>query len=215
MPVWSWEEIKAAGVHIFGQQESDFRVRYERWLGIPRYVLQLLDVAYQNSLDRAIDQCSLEILAQSFTSLTAHKQISDKLVHTQVKAGYLEGPIQIAGGYVEDRLVSKFVQAKDSDVEHFLAASGFNADAAAFRGEIFEKKKAHKILEEGNSSMCPDLSSDQPAQPAQPMPFPECSGTQLIENHDAIGKPDGGYGWPSSSNWNLVGLPAIYGSRVA
>lgn len=121
MPVWSWEEIKAAGVHIFGQQESEFRERYERWLGIPRYVLDLLDEAYQNSLDRAIDQCSLEIMAESFTSFTAHKQMSHKLVHVQVQKGYLEGPTKIAGGYIVERLIAKYVQAKDSD-EHFLAA---------------------------------------------------------------------------------------------
>ena len=140
MPIWSWEEIKAAGVHIFGQQESDFRDRYERWLGIPRYVLQLLDVADQSSLEKAIDQCSLEVLAQSLTSLTFHKQISDKLVHVQVKAGYLKGPTQIARGYIMDRLVAKYVQAKDSDLERFLAASGYNADAAAFRGKLLRRR---------------------------------------------------------------------------
>ena len=145
MPIWSWEDIKAAGDHIFGRQESDFANRYERWLGIPRYVFQLLDEADQNSLEEAIDHCSLDVPAQSFTSLTAHKQISHKLVHIQVKAGYLEGPTQIAGGYIKDRLVAKYVQAKDSEVTHFLAASRGNADAAEFRGKIFEKKKAHKI----------------------------------------------------------------------
>ena len=210
MPVWSWEEIKAAGIHIFGQQESDFRDRYKSWLGIPRYVLQLLDVADQNSLEKVIDRCSLEVLAQSFTSLTAHKQISDKLVHVQVEEGYLKGPTQIAGGYVEERLVAKYVQARDSDVEHFLAASGGNADAAAFMGKIFEKKKAHKILKEGGSFMCRDLSSDAADQPAQPMPFPKCSRTQIIKNHDAIGDlPAGVYGYPGSSNWNFAGIDAV------
>lgn len=141
MPIWSWEEIKAAGVHIFGQQESDFGARYDRWLGIPRFVLQLLDEAYQNSLEEAIDQCSLEVLAQSFTGLTAHKQISHKLVHVQVRKGYLRGPTQIAGGYIEDRLVAKYVLARDADLERFLAASGGNADAAAFLGKILRRRK--------------------------------------------------------------------------
>ena len=210
MPIWSWEEIKAAGVHIYGQPESEFRERYERWLGIPRYVLQLLDEADQNLLDEAIDQCSLEVLAQSFTSLTAHKQISHKLIHVQVKGGYLKGPTEIAGGYIEERLVAKYVQAKDSDVEHFLAASGGNADAAAFRGKIFEKKKAHKILRKGGFFMCRDLSSDAADQPPQPMPFPKCSRTQIIENHDAIWDlPDGVYGYPGSSNWNFAGVDAV------
>lgn len=141
MPIWSWEEIKAAGVHIFGQQESDFGARYDRWLGIPRFVLQLLDEAYQNSLEEAIDQCSLEVLAQSFTGLTAHKQISHKLVHVQFWKGYLRGPTQIAGGYIEDRLVAKYVLARDADLERFLAASGGNADAAAFLGKILRRRK--------------------------------------------------------------------------
>ena len=210
MPIWSWEEIKAAGVHIFGQQESDFGARYERWLGIPRYVLQLLDEADQESLEEAIDQCSLEVLAQSFTSLTAHKQISDKLVHVQVEEGYMKGPTQIAGGYVMERLVAKYVGAMDSEVEHFLAASGGNADAAAFRGKIFEKKIAHKILREGGSFCCRDLSSDAAEQPAQHMLLPKCSGAQIIKNHDAIrGLPDGVYGYPGCSNWNFAGVDAV------
>ena len=212
MPVWSWEEIKAAGVHIYGQPESECGERYERWLGIPRYVLQLLDVADQKLLDEAIDLCSLKILAQPFISLTAHEQISHKLLHVQVqvKKGYLKGPTEIAGGYIEERLVAKYVQAKDSDVEHFLAASGGNANAAAFRGKIFEKKKAHKILREGGFFMCRDLSSDAADQPAQPMPFPKCSRIQIIENHDAIWDlPDGAYGYPSSSNRNFAGVDAV------
>ena len=151
MPVWSWEEIKAAGVHIFRQQESDFRERYERWLGIPRFVLQLLEVAYQESLEEAIDRCSLDILAHCLTSLTAHTQISDNLVHIQVKEDYLKGPTQIAGGYIKDRLAAKYVQAEDSYIEHFLAASAYNADARALSRKIFEKKKAHKLLEKASS----------------------------------------------------------------
>ena len=213
MPIWGWEEIKAAGIHIYGQEEAEIRERYERWLGIPRYVLQLLDEADQNGLDKAIDQCSLDVLAQSFTSLTAHKQISHKLVHVHVKDGYLEGPTQIVGGYVEDRLIAKYVQAKDSDVEHFLAASGGNADAAAFKGKIFEKKKAHKILREGGTFKYRDLASDAADladQPALTVEIPKTSRTYIIENHDAIRDlPDGVYGYPGSSNWNFAGVDAV------
>ena len=124
---------KPAGVHIFGQQESNFGDRYVGWLGIPRYVLQLLDEADQTSLEKAIGRCGLEVLAQSFASLTAHKLISHMLVHVQVEAGYLEGPTQIAGGYIKDRLAAKYVEARDSHVEHFLAASGDTADPESGR----------------------------------------------------------------------------------
>lgn len=58
--------------------------------------------------------------------------------------------------------------------------------------------------------MCRDLSLDAADQPAQLVPFPKTSGTQIIENHDAIRDlPDGVYGYPGSSNWNFAGVDAV------
>ena len=90
MPVWEETEIKLAGVHIFGQQEAEFMPRFERWLGVPRYVLQLTDDADQNSLDKAINECDIDILKQSYTSLTTHKHFSHKLIHVQMLPGSLK-----------------------------------------------------------------------------------------------------------------------------
>lgn len=147
MPVWEENEIRAAGVHIFGNQEAEFMPRYERWLGVPRYVLQLTDEANQSSLDDAINECDIAILKQSYTSLTTHKNFSHKLIHVQVGPNYLKGPVEIVKGYVEDALLTKFLRAKDSEMEQFLESG--SPDLQSFRGKIFEKRYAHEMLEKG------------------------------------------------------------------
>ena len=62
MPVWSWDEILSAGVHIFRQEEADIKERYGKWLGIARVVLQQTSQVYQESLDTAIRKCGVTTL---------------------------------------------------------------------------------------------------------------------------------------------------------
>lgn len=138
MPVWSWEEIRAAGIHILGQQEADFRERYERWLGIPCYVHQLLDEADQSTLDDAIDQCGMELLKQSYTSLTAHNH---KLIHQQVQPNYLKGRAEIVKGYTEDRLIAKYVNEQDNEVGQFLQQVGVILTLQPSGAKFWKSKK--------------------------------------------------------------------------
>ena len=154
MPVWEETEIKTAGVHIFGQQEAEFMPRYERWLGVPRYVLQLTDNADQNSLDKAINECDIDKLKQSCTSLTTHKHFSHKLIHVQVLPGCWEGAVEIVKGYVDNAVLTKFLRAKDSEMEQFLESSAGSPDLQSFREKIFEKRYAHEMLEKGGPFRC-------------------------------------------------------------
>ena len=112
MPVWSWDEI-LAGMHVFGQKEQDIRERYEKWLGIPRFVLQQTNQEFQESLDWAIKYCSIAYLNSSLTNIYADNQISDKIVHITVTEGYFLDSAVMVKGYVENSLIAKFVESPD------------------------------------------------------------------------------------------------------
>ena len=179
MPVWSWDEILLAGVHIFEQKEQDIRERYEKWLGIPRFVLQQTTQEHQESLGQAIKNCSIAVLKSSFTNLNADKQISHKLIHVTVKEGYFFDANVVVKGYVENSLIAKYVESTDREVEDLLAASGGISDVASFRGKVLEKRKAHQILQRGGRFWCRDLQSDgDPFElelPQCPIRAPLCS----------------------------------------
>ena len=201
MPVWSWEEILSAGMHVFGQREQDIRERYEKWLGIPRFVLQQTSQEHQDSLDQAINNCSIADLKSSFTNIYADNQISDKIVHITVTEGYfLDSPVMVKG-YVENSLIAKFVEPPGREVEDFLAASGGSSDIASFRGKILEKRKAHQILQRGGSFLCRDLQSDGDPFLLHLNP---CAFRAPLWNHEIQTLPNGVYGWGRNERFAAV-----------
>ena len=202
MPVWSWEEILSAGVHVFGQREQDIRERYEKWLGIPLFVLQQTSQEHQDSLDQAINNCSIADLKNSFINLNADREMSHKLVHATVTGGYLFDSVVVVKGYVENSLIAKYVESTDREVEDFLAASGGSNDIASFRGKILEKRKAHQILQRGCSFLCRDLQSDGDPFLLHLNP---CATRAPLWNHQELQTlPNGVYGWGRNERFAAV-----------
>lgn len=191
-----------AGVHIFEQKEQDIRERYEKWLGIPRFVLQQTSQEHQESLDQAIKNCSIAVLKSSFTNLNADKQIRHKLIHVTVKEGYFFDANVVVKGYVENSLIAKYVESTDREVEDFLAASGGISDIASFRGKVLEKRKAHQILQCGGRFWCRNLQSD--GNPFE-LDLPQCPIRAPLWSHQEIQTlPDGVYGWGRNENFAAV-----------
>lgn len=108
-------------------------------------------------MDEAIRECSLDLLKHSYlslTTLTAYKHFSHKLIHVQVRDGYLKGAAEILMGYIEDALLSKYTWSRGTAVENFLAGSAENANLASFREKILEKRMAHTALQKGGHFRC-------------------------------------------------------------
>ena len=139
MPVWSWKEI-SSGMAIFGQQEADVTERYDRWGGIPRFVLQQTTKPFQDWLDRAISGCSISTLKNSFFSITADAFISHKLFHVTVGEGFSQGPIEIVEGYVLDSLIFEYAVSTERDVIDFLTASCSKYDIECLRRKVLAKQ---------------------------------------------------------------------------
>ncbi len=120
-----------AGTTIFQQEEAEIRGRFGKWHGIPRFVLHQIIQEHQDSLDKAIRECSISTLRNSFTNLTADRTISHKLIHVTVRPGLYEGPSVIVEGCVLNSLIFKCAESTDRDVAYFLASSRGYTDIAS------------------------------------------------------------------------------------
>ncbi|CAI2188688.1 19541_t:CDS:2 [Funneliformis geosporum] len=82
MPVWSWKEIDTCRNKIYNSLSSDdVRKLYNKWGGIPRYVLENThNMEIQDQLQEAIDSCSEKIF-KYIGGAESKKDISHKLIH--------------------------------------------------------------------------------------------------------------------------------------
>ena len=151
------DEIEAARQQVFGSQaKPDVAARFQRWGGLPRYVLQLTDAAHQAMLDRALEICSLDDLIKSLMDINNAIKISHSLVHLTVDEQYLDGPAQFASEWVQEQLISKYLHLGSREVHDFLMESGGQPVIADFRSKLLERH-AHEALFRGGTFACRDL----------------------------------------------------------
>ena len=199
--MWSWEEIQAARQHIFSSQlEADVADRYSRWGGIPRMVLQNLDVSHQALLTTALDSCSLNELLDSLTSLSyTTSKVSDMLLHQTVDAGYLKGPVVFASDWAQREIISRYSRSRPVAVREFLTESGGRPSVAAFRAMLWEGC-AYEALQRGGAFSCRDLQ-DPDAGPFE-IELEPCSSSEGLWDVQGIstGLSSGVYHWQRSKN---------------
>ena len=199
MPVWSWEGIQAARQHIFSSQpEADVASRYSKWGGIPRMVLQNLDVSHQALLTTALDSYSLNELLDSLTSLSyTTSKVSDMLLHQTVDAGYLKGPVVFASDWEQEEMISRYSRGRQVAVRNFLTELGGRPSVAAFRAALWEGY-AYVALQRGGSFSCRDLQ-DPDAGPFQ-IELKPCSSSEGLWDVQGIsaGLSSGVYHWQKS-----------------
>lgn len=133
MPVWSREEIQFANNKLFGHKSSEVLDRYEKWGGIPRYVLQLVGSSHQSMLDHAIGACRIEMLKYpTYMIWEQDKGICHTLFHMTVQRDFSYGNLVLALAYVKDKLMEKYVQSRKRDVKDFLLTSYREPDFVIF-----------------------------------------------------------------------------------
>jgi len=153
LPVWSWEEIEACHALLYADDPtrplSDVKAAYERWGGIPRFVLEkLCDEAVQLLLQEAIDTADVRAIWNSAGQIDAAPEASHRLLHIQVQRPYVRKSVTIGTRYIVDCLLNRFLEQQESEVSRLLISSASSPNLGTLRGDVFEGY-AHRVLRNG------------------------------------------------------------------
>lgn len=106
MPIWSLEEIQRCREQIYNQQsEAETKSLFDRWGGIPRFVLEYAnDVSQQELLDDAIKGVNLDSLIEAVGNPEALDEATHRLIHLHVAEDFLTKSYRLASDYVADEV---------------------------------------------------------------------------------------------------------------
>ena len=117
MPLWTEDELVCAGLRIFGLKKQEgirnagkedpvaqLKRRYEKWGGIPRYVLEQRSQRDQNRLKEDIRCVTIAQVGAALRDPHKIEMRTDKLVHMTATLDYSLGSQQFASKYVEEKL---------------------------------------------------------------------------------------------------------------
>ena len=103
MPAWTWKELKAARKLIYTSQDmAGMTTKFNKWGGIPRFVLLKLDQEDQEDreedLQAAVNNCSIDDLKSSMVDLNnaSDPEYNHMLLHMTVREDHLKGPVVFA-----------------------------------------------------------------------------------------------------------------------
>ena len=153
-PVFSADEIEAMRAACYPTVDDVDGVleRYERWGGVPRYVLGNLDNESQDMLESAIKGATLEALLAAMESESVEAEVSHRLVHFKVRGEleeyaeadprdpdfYRSARAELASAYVVRRLHERALEKDAQRLAYFLTNTDEHPAAAALRGNLFE-----------------------------------------------------------------------------
>eukprot|EP00243_Klebsormidium_subtile_P007518 TRINITY_DN334_c0_g2_i7.p1 TRINITY_DN334_c0_g2~~TRINITY_DN334_c0_g2_i7.p1 ORF type:complete len:819 (-),score=169.67 TRINITY_DN334_c0_g2_i7:435-2891(-) len=202
MDVWSWEEVDECREGVFPDLDPDeVKARYDRWGGIPRYVLEKVDSDAQRLLKKAITSTPLKALQESVGEQAAPSETSHKLLHLRVGADFETTWMEMASLYVAEKVAYQLWKNEKESLRLFLSSSEGEGSVGALRGNLWEGF-CHARLIEGGLFEIRDLSD--PLKRVQEKHLPCSSSGQalaplIFDNwKDIQGKPHGRYLRPRS-----------------
>ena len=154
MPVWSKAEIEECRQLMYGDDTSRsvaaVQNAFNRWGGIPRYVLEKLnDAGAQQLLDEAIDSANPGAIELAFGAVDAATDASHRLVHINAKQPYVFKSISFGSQYILGELLRK-------NAVYVGRLTGLSAQVmsgvpslASARGSMFEAGAHSKICAGG------------------------------------------------------------------
>ena len=153
LPVWRWDEIEACHALLYADDPtrpfSDVKDAYERWGGIPRFVLEKLrDDGVQLLLQEAIDTADVRTIWNAAGQIDAAPEASHRLLHIQTQRPYIRKSVTIGTRYIVDCLLNRFLEQQASEVSSFLISSASSPNLGTVRGDMFEEY-AHRVLRNG------------------------------------------------------------------
>ncbi len=201
MPVWSPDEIEMCR-SVFYPTLSQAKVQqlYDKWGGIPRYVLEKANVpAIQDSFARAIADAKLDNLIHSIGETNSDDDVSHKLVHMVVNGNYDGYHMNWASTSVARLCAEKFERECQRELRQFLARSEGLGPLGALRGHLFEGF-AHNILQLGGTF---DIRSLEKGTTSQLQLAPTTERT-IFRYSDLRSLTHNDYGRPLAKNFESV-----------
>ena len=152
MPVWSWEEIEACHTLLYADDLerplSEVRAAFERWGGIPRFVLEKLrDEAAQQSLLEALGTADMVVILKSVGQIDAATEASHRLLHIVTSAPYVVKSVEFGSDYIRGRATEILLRRQRAELSYFVSRET-DPLFAKLRGDCFEVL-AHEKLAAG------------------------------------------------------------------
>eukprot|EP00891_Asterochloris_glomerata_P005125 jgi/Astpho2/5125/Aster-06336 len=139
MPVWTLEELETCMSAMYpGMQVADVRSRFDRWGGIPRFVLEKLSVPNQSLLEQAIASATLPSIIDSVGRAFAHPEISHRILHLHVEADLVTTAVRWASLWVAEAVAMRLFEYEKNNLIAFLSAVAVDKDLAGLRGILWE-----------------------------------------------------------------------------
>ena len=182
MPVWSWEEIEACHTLLYADDLerplSEVRAAFERWGGIPRFVLEKLrDEAAQQSLQEALHTADVDVIRKSVGQIDAATEASHRILHIVTQQPFVSKSIAFGSAYIRDRLAELLFSQQRQAVSDFLIGSASSPQLAGVRGDLFEAY-AHRILSSGGEFRVRSLDDGV----EKTWQVQRCVGTHFVRN---------------------------------
>jgi len=154
MPVWDVQEIESCRARCYsGQAVDKVLERFQRWGGIPRFVLEKFDTDSQNELDEAIARTNVKQLKRFVGRIDGPDELSHKIIHIDVAPDFSKQGIIFASCYVEQKIVVMLQEQFKEKLVSFMKASEGIGIYGALRALLFEPI-AHNILQRGGTFNC-------------------------------------------------------------
>ena len=159
MPVWTLEELETCMSAMYpGMQVADVRSRFDRWGGIPRFVLEKLSVPNQSLLEQAIASATLPSIIDSVGRAFAHPEIIHRILHLHVEADLVTTAVRWASLWVAEAVAMRLFEYEKNNLIAFLSAVAVDKDLAGLRGVLWEGY-CHRRLAAGGKFACRDLGT--------------------------------------------------------
>jgi hypothetical protein len=151
MSIWDWSELEECRSLIYPSMAAcDVRSRYERWGGLPRYVLEKTSDDDQRALSRAIDKASMRLVREAAFGSSPNPRVSDLLLHTVVANDFVTISIEWASVWVFEKVFEKMLlEERESLLSFVRVARGPElGELGALRGRLWEGL-CHRALAQG------------------------------------------------------------------
>ena len=138
MSTWSLDELEECRRLLYPDMKAnDVEERYDRWGGLPRYVLEKINDSEQKRLSSAIARSSVQLVREAVVGCSLLPSVSDLLLHTVVDDNFEDTRTEWASPWVCERFLEKALATeKESLISFVRVARG--PELGVLRGLLWE-----------------------------------------------------------------------------
>lgn len=181
MSIWDWAELEECRSLVFPSLAAcDVRSRYERWGGLPRYVLEKTSDIDQRALSRAIDRSSIRLVREAAFGASPDPRVSDLLLHTVVADDFVTTGMEWASVWVFEKFFEKaLLEERESLLSFVRVARG--PELGSLRGRLWEGL-CHRALAQGGTFATRRLYPVEGQDERRNMTIAPCESTHVYQN---------------------------------